>query len=149
MGPQRWSIMASLLAAWVGMILGCRGGDKATENTIPYEVLKNEKHRGDGKLVLEVLVSEAASKQDVLKLAESFRQQHAGKFFSISIYDSRAAYLREIELNTPAELDKAFASPEKKREWLKAVKELQRHWLVSISVNDGEEIRWHGEGRDH
>ena len=102
----------------------------ASEKAIPYEVLKNEKRRGDGKLFFEVLVSEATSKQDVLRLAESLRREHTGKFAHICIYDSREAFQRQFDETYPE-------------------KELNRHNLVVIAGDLGEEVRWIGEGRDH
>ena len=106
-----------------------REGEESRKKNIVYEVLKNKK-RGDGKVFLDVLVSETASKQDVLRLAESLRREHAGKFATIGIYDSREAFQRQA--------DEAY--PEK---------DLLRHSLVVISGDLGEEIRWIGEGRDH
>ena len=62
MTRQRRLILASILVAWVGMVLACGGGGRTshpsqktgtTEKTIPYEVLKKENRRGDSKLFLE------------------------------------------------------------------------------------------------
>ncbi len=128
MTPKRRFLLAPLLAA-VSIVLGCGGGGKE-EKTIPYEILKKEKRRGDGKLFLEVLVSEAAPKQEVLKLAESLRREHSGKFADISIYDSREAFQRQFNETYPE-------------------KKLLRHNLVVIAGDLGEKIRWIGEGRDH
>jgi hypothetical protein len=122
----------ALLALILVACAGCGGkqGADGNEKTIPYEVLKKEKRRGDGKLFLEVLVSEAAPKQEVMKLAESLRRQHARKFAHICIYDSREAFQRQFDETYPE-------------------KELDRHNLVVIAGDLGEEIRWIGEGRDH
>jgi hypothetical protein len=138
MSRQRRLLLAALSAAWVGMVLACGGAGQTpstdpAEQTIPYEVLKNKK-RGDGMLIMSLLVSETASKQDVLKLAESLKRQHEGKYASISIFDSREAGQRADQM------DESY--PEK---------ELSKHWLVVIDTlqTPSGEVRWIAEGRDH
>jgi len=84
--------------------------------------------------MIDVLVSEAAPKQDIMKLAESLRDQHAGKYAVICIFDSREAQRRREDLTYPEN-------------------ELSRHWLVVIDwggdTGSKEEIRWVADGRDH
>ncbi len=128
MTPQRRLLLASLMAAWVGMVLACGGG--GSEKTMPYEVLE-KKHRPDGKFIMSLLVSETATKEDVMKLAESLRREHAGKIASISIFDSSEAWRRHLDETYPE-------------------KELSRHWLLVIDGDrsGGEEIRWVAEGRN-
>lgn len=109
-------------------------GSTANEKTISYEVLKKVK-RGDGKLVMELLVSEAASKQEVLKLAESLQREYGGKYAYIDIFDSREAWQRRPDESYPE-------------------KEFRRHYLVQIAGvdmgwKDSQEIHWLAEGRDH
>lgn len=100
-----------------------------TDANIPYEVLKNEKVRS--KLVMYLLVNPDASQQEVLKLAENLRREHAGKYATISIFDSREACRAAIAF------DQSY--PEK---------ELARHWLVVINDTFGEDkISWVAEGR--
>lgn len=111
---------------------------KDLDKAIPYEVLRKEKRRG--KLSLEILVGEADSKQNVLKLAENLRREHDGKFALISIFDSRDAWKHRPAMERAALQGKSYKSyPEK---------ELDRHWLVVIDDID-HEIRWVAEGRDH
>jgi hypothetical protein len=139
MTRQRRLLLASLLVVWAGMVPACGGGGKksdpsagASEQTIPYEVLKKDKRR-DGKLIIELLVSESAKKDEVMKLAESLRREYAGRYAFISIFDSREAARRRED----------FSYPER---------ELSRHWLVVVDwggdTRSREEIRWVAEGRD-
>lgn len=150
MTRQRRLLLASLVAAWVVMVLACGGAgsdenksgprsvtsENSGEKTIPYEVLEHGK-RVDGKLIMSVLVSEAASKADVMKLADSLQRQHAGTYATISIFDSREAWRRQLDKTYPED-------------------QLSRHWLVVIvdeqanfgqRTKDHQEIRWVAEGR--
>lgn len=103
---------------------------KKAGGTIPYESLKSAKRKSDGKLILEVLVSESDSKEEVMKLADRLRREHAGNYVTISIFDSREAWRRRM--------DESY--PETK---------LSRHWLVVIDDTLGkDEIRWVAKGRD-
>jgi len=98
--------------------------------TISYEVLK-QIPRGDRKLIIDVLVSERATKQEVLKLANNLRREYAGKYGVITIYDSRVASQRHHDETYPE-------------------KELFLHWLVEIADwNEGKEIQWLAPERDH
>jgi hypothetical protein len=103
-------------------------GQKRTESTIPYQIVKSVK-RLDGKLIMEVIVSETASQKEVLDLAENLRQEYAGAFASIIIFDSHEAWRRHLDMTYPEE-------------------ELSKHWLVNIAdFLGGEEVRWVAEGR--
>jgi hypothetical protein len=124
-----------LVAACVTVIPACGGGDpkfegrEASEKSIACEVLRCKK-RADGKFFIDFLVSDSASKEEVLKLAESLRQQYDGKFACISIFDSREAWRRHEDLSYPE-------------------KELDRHWLVVIDGDSGQKISWVAEGRQN
>jgi hypothetical protein len=119
------------------MFLACGGSGtqgKRDEKAISYEVLKKVNRKSDGKLIMDVLVPDKASKQDILNLAETLRREHAGKFATISIFDNRDAWKHQQ--------DEAY--PEK---------ELSKHWLVVVDwggdTGAKEEVRWVAEGRDH
>ena len=126
MTRQRRLILASILVAWVGMVLACGGGGRTshpsqktgtTEKTIPYEVLKRKTVVGTASCFSKVLVSEQASKQEVMKLAESLQREHNGKFAHILIFDSREAWRRR---------HKDGSAPEK---------ELSRHLVVIAGIS--------------
>lgn len=119
-------ILTLILVAYAG----CGGNEK----TIPYEVLRkwDVKTRGFG---MEILVDEAASREDVMNLAKSLQRQHAGKYLVIDIFDSREAWQHRDDDGYPE-------------------KEYWRHYLVQIAGKfrgweDGQEIHWVAEGRDH
>jgi hypothetical protein len=135
-GDNRIAIGAAAVCVLaVCVLIVVLSGQKKAEPTIPYEVLKNTK-RPNGQFDMYVVVSEAASREDVLKLAESLRREHAGKYATISIFDPREA------CQAAHRLDEKYPA-----------KELARHWLVAIvadpAFNDGQEIKWVAEGRDH
>src|SRR5690242_11695323 len=86
MTRQQSIVGASLVGVWAALIVacGCRekpapvaGSGGASEETIPYAVLSEDKRPADGKLFLDVLVNEAASRQDVMKLADRLRREYA------------------------------------------------------------------------
>jgi hypothetical protein len=143
-----------LAAVWLGSVLACcfpddkkseaksADGPAAEGDTIPYEVLRKEKRRGDNKLAIDVLVSETASRPEVMKLAEQLRREYDGKFATICIWDSREAWRKH-----PAML-KASLEGKTGKDMPYDEKELDRHWLVVISGYLGQEIRWVAEGRD-
>ena len=84
---------------------------------------------------MEILVDEAASREDVMNLAKSLQRQHAGKYSVIDIFDSRDAWQHR--------LDEEYSE-----------KEFWRHYLVQIAGKfrgweDGQEIHWVAKGRDH
>jgi hypothetical protein len=98
--------------------------------TISYEILK-QIPRGDRKLIIDVLVSERATKQEILKLAGNLRREYAGKYGVITIYDSRVASQRHHDESYPE-------------------KELFLHWLVELADwDEGKEIKWLAPERDH
>ena len=113
-----------------GVSEGAKNRGDASEETIPYEIVENEE-RPDGKCLMQLVVSETASQQEVLKLAEILRQKYTGKLGSICVFDSREALRRRLDA----------AYPEK---------ELIRHWLIEIEGDTGpEHVKWIAEGRDH
>jgi len=106
---------------------------QSDDNTIPYEVLsKWNPRRGDNDYFgMHILVSETASKQQVLKLAEALKRKHAGKYIAIHIWDSREAQRRQGDETYPE-------------------KELFRHYLVVMYDEPIDpKIQWVAEGRDH
>jgi hypothetical protein len=104
-------------------------------NLIHYETLKQTR-RGDGKVILAVLVDEKATKQEVMKLAESLWAK--GDLATLDVFDSRAVYeageweRREMRANPRI--------PEK---------EMARHWLAQGMPETTPNVRWVAEGRDH
>jgi hypothetical protein len=138
-------------SAFAFLLSFCVGCDRPTrdEKPIPHEVLK-QVTRDDGKLVVDFLVDGDATKEDVLKLAESLKQEYAGKYASMYIYGSREAWQRwnEVEArpatkpdpNNEAEQDrqrKAEALAEAGAEAEKMMKE------EGLSENDKDFIRGH------
>lgn len=137
---------------------GNSGGDKETGHTIPYKVLKNmsvlsnyDKDDNDvgakraGSTIsyqilkkwnggMHILVSETASRNEVMNLAENLRREDGGKSFVIDIFDSHETWQSRESGNE--------AYPEK---------EFWRHYLVQIGGgrSDGQKIHWVAEGRDH
>jgi hypothetical protein len=109
--------------------------DGVAEKTIAYEIVSNRKRKGDGRLDIDVLVSEKESKDDVIKLATFLRGKYAGKYASISIYDSRRAL--------QAGLVEDLAYPQA---------EYDLHLLLVVNwggdTGEKEEIRWCAKGRE-
>ncbi len=101
--------------------------ERASDKNISYEILKNVTG-GKGKM-MDILVNDAASKEDVLMLAKSLQQQHGGNLSLISIFDSRGAW-QQFEGGK-----KLYSEPE-----------LERHWLCDVEPN---RIWWLAKGRDH
>ncbi len=101
------------------------------EKIISYEVLKKW-DSAVGRFSMELLVSETASRQDILNLAKSLARRYAGKYLAIQIFDSREAW---------------------RNRWNEGYseKEYAKHFLVDISGDwkDGKEIHWIAEGRGH
>jgi len=110
-----------------------RRKQEEADKTISYEVLENVPRRLDGKLLMDLLVSEAASRQEVMKLAESLHRKYVGKYAYMSIFDSREAQRRQRDETYPE-------------------KQLSQHWLVTMDgglTGSKAEILWIAEGRDH
>ena len=102
-------------------------------NTLDYEVLR-EWDIPAGGIGMELLVSETATKEEVLALANSLRSKYLprGSIF-ITIFDSKEAYTRIDDPTYPEE-------------------EYFKHLLVSIGRNPNtgyDEILWVAEGRGH
>jgi DNA-directed RNA polymerase subunit RPC12/RpoP len=130
-------VIAVIIALTTGPTRNEKPIRQGNEKTIPYTVVgKWEKAAAFG---MDILVDEAASKEDVMSLAKSLqRQNNEGKYCTINIFDSREAQRRR--------LDEEYSE-----------KELFRHWLVAIVAGgekvmkskDHQEIRWVAEERDH
>ena len=97
--------------------------------TLEHKILKQWNFEDNG-LGLIVLVSEKASKQEVLKLAEYLKNAHRDKELIIDIYDSEEAYLNRD--------NHAFSE-----------EEYSKHLLVQIAHWDDEKIKWSAVERDH
>jgi hypothetical protein len=110
--------------------------DGVAEKTIPYEIVHNKKRKDDGRLVMDVLVSEKESKENVIKLGTFLSRKYAGKYAFISIYDARRAL--------QAGIVEDLAYPQK---------EFDLHCLLVADwggdLREKEEIRWCAKGRDH
>jgi len=100
------------------------------EKTIPHEVLR--KWDVGTKFGMNLLVSERASRQDILSLAESLTQRYHDKYFVIDIFHSREAWRNREDDDYPE-------------------KDYWQHYLVQIGGEwrDGQEVHWVAEGRDH
>lgn len=130
-------VIAVLIALMTGPTRNEKPIRQGNVKTIPYAVVgKWDKATAFG---MDILVDETASREDVMNLAKSLqRQNNAGKYCTINIFDSREAQRRH--------LDESYSE-----------QELSRHWLVVIVAGgekvmkskDHQEIRWVAEGRDH
>ncbi len=106
-----------------------------TQNIIQYEVLKQWTFpmSGFGGIGMDILVSEKATKDEVLNLARYLRTIHGKGGIMINIFDSKEAYLNRENLQYPE-------------------KKYFRHFLVQITKNPVtgfDKIEWVAEGRDH
>jgi hypothetical protein len=81
-----------------------------------------------------ILVSEEATKEEVLTLAYHLRSKNLSMgWIWIDIFDSKEAYLHRDDPNYPEE-------------------KYSKHWLVNAMRNpktDHDKINWVAEGRDH
>ena len=106
---------------------------RATEFIIDYEVLKKWNRPGGG-VGMEVLVSEKASKEQVLTLARKLRSKYQSqRHINIDIFDSREAWTHRDDESYPQ-------------------KKYFKHYLVQIGVNREtgyNQIYWVAEGRYH
>ena len=102
------------------------------DTIISYEVLR--RWNVGNKFSMELLVSDMASQNDVLKLAESLQRRYAGQYNTIDIFDSRMAW------QSRADLDESYPD-----------KEYWRHYLVQISevLWQDNKIHWVAKGRGH
>jgi len=102
-------------------------------NIIDYDVLRSW-NIPTGGVGFDILVSEHASKDEVLKLASELRNENLSKGkVIIFIFDSREAWLNRDNDNYPED-------------------EYFRHFLVRVLVNQQtgfDEIKWVAKGRDH
>jgi len=111
---------------------------------IPFEVLKEwtipfqpqkVPPRGTGMIIL---VSEKATKDEVMKLATRLRERYISRYTSkdsiyIDIFDSKEAWLNRDNPKYPSA-------------------KFDRHWLVNITVNPNtgyDKITWTAIGRKH
>lgn len=116
---------------------------EAKDTFIPYKVLRQwtpERPDGEPAIGMMLLVSEKATKDEVMVLAQHLRAENLSKgWIWIDIFDSQEAYLsREAILHS-----KDTNYPEEK---------YFKHWLVNVCVNPStgyDEIQWTAEGRDH
>jgi hypothetical protein len=120
-----------VLAVGVLFLLGCR--KKIVWPPIPYETLRTWTEKG-GQSGVDVLVSEKATKKEVLALAEYLRdEQPKDRWFLAMIFDSKEVWEKRNDPSTSRE-------------------KIRRHYLAMAIRNPktgAEEVRWTAEGRDH
>jgi len=87
-----------------------------------------------GGIGIELLVSEKATKKEVMALAQHLRSKYLSKgFVNIQIFDSEEAYLHRDDTSYPE-------------------KKYFKHYLISLVRNPKTgyyEINWMAKGRDH
>ncbi len=124
-------ILASVVLA-AGLLIGC-GEKTEVPKTIDYQVIRQWAIPAGG-IGMDILVSEEATKEEVLALANSLRSKYLpGGYIYIQIFDSLEAYSHREDLTYPQE-------------------EFMKHFLVDITRNPNtgyDEIRWVAEGRGH
>jgi len=107
--------------------------ETAKGSLIKYETLRQSNIPAGG-VSMDILVSEDATKEEVLSLAKYFRSTCLpDHFILVNIFDLREAYLHRDDPNYPEE-------------------KYGKHWLVEMHRNPktgSDEINWVGEGRDH
>ena len=107
--------------------------EETKQSVIAYETLRRWTPQGGG-IGLIILVSEKASKEEVMALASHLRYENLSKgWIWIDIFDLKEAYLHRDDQNYPEQ--KYF-----------------KHWLVNVCVNPStghDEMQWVGDGRDH
>jgi len=131
-------ILASVVLA-AGLSIGC-GEKTEAPKTIDYQVLRQWSiptwHTPGGGIGMELLVSEDATKEEVLALANSLRSKYLPRkdyFITIQIFDSLEAYSHREDLTYPEE-------------------EYFKHFLIDITRNPNtgyDEISWVAKGRGH
>jgi hypothetical protein len=87
-----------------------------------------------GKLYMDLLVKETATKEEVLTLAAHLLKEYDGRYATINIFDAREAWRRRDDETYPQD-------------------EYFRHWLVQLDAltlqNDPRMDSWCAKGRDH
>jgi hypothetical protein len=103
------------------------------QSIIAYETLRRWTIPAGG-VGMEILVSENATKEEVLALARHLRSNSPPKgLLIINIFDSKEAYLHRDDPNYPEE-------------------RYSKHWLVNVlgkRETGDDKINWVAEGRDH
>jgi DNA-directed RNA polymerase subunit RPC12/RpoP len=107
----------------------------SAQKPIPYDVLISNKNNS-GKIRLDILVQETATKEEVLKLAAHLLKEYDGRYSIIDIFDAREAWQsREDD-------DETYPQSE-----------YFRHWLVHLDAldlkSDPRMDLWAARGRDH
>jgi hypothetical protein len=124
-------ILASVVLA-AGLSIGC-GEKTEAPKTIDYQVIRQWAIPAGG-IGMEILVSEDATKEEVLALANSLRSKYLpGGYIYIQIFDSLSAYTHRDDPTYPEE-------------------EYFKHFLVDIARNPKtgyDEISWVAKGRGH
>lgn len=109
---------------------GCK---QQKADVIEHEVLRTWNIPAGG-IGMDILVSEQASKGDILKLASELRKENLSRgTIVINIFDSREAWQNRDNQNYPQE-------------------KYDRHFLVQVIVNPKtgyDKITWDAKGRDH
>jgi len=125
-----WALASIILA--IGLLTGC--GEKAeVPKTIDYQVIRQWEVPAGG-IGMDILVSEDATKEEVLALANSLRSEYLpGGYIYIQIFDSLSTYNHREDLTYPEE-------------------EYFKHFLVDIKRNPKtgyDEILWVAKERGH
>ncbi len=149
------------------MILGCNGsgGDAVQpdkplrlpgpdDKLIPYEVLKQKSIKGNADeprdmINLDVLVTEKATKQEVMKLAEWLREKNEGRGLILAIFDSKEVWESLTPPDSPEQLaiwNRKFTT---KQKVIQMEKKYKLHYLAGMGVDTDGKVMWTAEGRNH
>lgn len=124
------------------------------EKLIPYEVLSQRRSNGKleeyrDRIQLNVLVSEKATKEEVMRLAEWLRVKNEGRRLLLSVFDSKEVWEYLSPGDTAKEQaawDRKYGTKEKQAQM---EKESKRHDLAGIGVDTNGKVVWTAKGRDH
>lgn len=121
----------TLFSIW--LILAHSGCSTKRANVIQYDVLRSWNIPAGG-VGFDILVSEQASKDEIIKLAAELRNENLSKGnIVINIFDSPEAWQNRDNPNYPQD-------------------KYNRHFLVQVIVNRKtgyDKITWDAKGRDH
>jgi hypothetical protein len=129
------TMMVALIAIALVVTLDC-SKEEAKQDFIAYESLRRWTIPAGG-VGMEILVSEEATKEEVLTLAYHLRAKYLSEgFIVIRVFDSKEAYLRKCRDDDPNYPHEKY----------------MKHFLVDLVRNPKtgyDRINWVAEGRDH